>query len=121
MILFPLGTLFAMLGPIFVKKKFKVSAIFAGLKIKPPLCVEEHRVDLLFLPTLTIDLIASQVFDRFVFIFLVNPGNIFLAYLIFVLILIFYIPHEFLIFLFAFIVLQYFIKRISVTRIKCRK
>ena len=47
----PLGILFAMLGPIFVKKKLKVSAIFTGLKSKTPLCFKEHGVRLLFLPT----------------------------------------------------------------------
>ena len=61
---FPLGALFAMLGPIFVKKKLKVSAIFNGLKSKAPLFFKEHEVDLLFFLTLTIEQIASQVFDR---------------------------------------------------------
>ena len=52
---FPLGALFAMLGPIFVKKKLKVSAIFNGLKSKAPLFFKEHEVDLLFFLTLTIE------------------------------------------------------------------
>ena len=57
-----------MLGPIFVKKKLKVSAVFTGLKSKVPLYFKEHGVDLLFLPTLTIEQIASQVFDRSVLV-----------------------------------------------------
>ena len=48
---FPLGILFAMLVPIFVKKKLKVSAIFTGLKSKTPLCFKDHGVRLLFLTT----------------------------------------------------------------------
>ena len=67
---FPLGILFAMLGPIFVKKKkLKVSAFFPGLKSKTPLCFEEHGVRLLFLPTSTIERMASQVFDKSVLFF----------------------------------------------------
>ena len=50
----PLGILFAMLGPIFVKKKLKFSAIFTGLKSKTSLFFMEHGVRLLFLLTLTI-------------------------------------------------------------------
>ena len=61
---FPLGISFAMLGPIFLKKKLEISAIFAGLKSKVPLYFKVSGVDLLFLPTLTIEQIASQVFDR---------------------------------------------------------
>ena len=52
---FPLEIVFAMLGPIFVKKKLKVSAIVTGLKNKTPLCFKEHGVRLLFYPTLTIE------------------------------------------------------------------
>ena len=58
-----------MLGAIFVKKKLKVSPIFTGLKSKTPLCFKEHEVRLLFLPTLTIKQMASQVFDRSVLFF----------------------------------------------------
>ena len=61
---FPLGILFAMFGSIFVKKKLKVSAIFSGLNSKALLFFKEHGVDLFFLPTLTIEQIVSQVFDR---------------------------------------------------------
>ena len=55
-----------MLGPIFVKKKLKVAAIFTGWKNKASLCFKDHGGDLLFLPTLTIEQTSSQVFDRFV-------------------------------------------------------
>ena len=58
-----------MLGPIFVKKKLKVSAVFTGLKSKVQLCLKEHGVRLLFLSTMTIERIASQVFDRSVLSF----------------------------------------------------
>ena len=52
-----------MLGLIFAKKMLKVSAIFTGLKSKTQLCFKEHRVRLLSLPTLTMEQMASQVFD----------------------------------------------------------
>ena len=58
-----------MLGPILVKKKLKVSAIFFGLKSKTLLCIKEHGVRLLFLPTLTVVRITSQVFDRSILCF----------------------------------------------------
>ena len=61
---FPLGIVFAKLGSIFVKKMLKVWAIFTALKSKAPLCFKEHGIHLLFLPTLTIEQIDSQTFDR---------------------------------------------------------
>ena len=61
----PLVILFAMLGPIFLKKTLKVS-----VKIKTSLCFKQHRVRLVFLPTLTIERMASKGFDRFVLFFL---------------------------------------------------
>ena len=66
MIFFPLGILFAILGPIFEKTKLKVSATFTGLKSKALLCLEK---------------IASQVFNRSVLIFRINPGNNFFSLL----------------------------------------
>ena len=65
----PLGVLFAMLDPKFVKKKSKVSAFSTGLKSKTSLCFREHGVSLLFLPTLIVERMASQVFDRSVLFF----------------------------------------------------
>ena len=56
---FPLVIIFAMLGPIFVKKKLKVSAIFTGLKSKTPLCFKEDGERSFFLPTLTTEQMAS--------------------------------------------------------------
>ena len=58
-----------MLGPILAKKKLEVSAIFIGLESKTPLCIKELGVCLLFLPTLTIVRITSQVFDRSILFF----------------------------------------------------
>ena len=58
-----------MLSPILAKKKLKVSAIFIGLKSKTPLCIKKLGVRLLFLPTLTIVRITSQVFDRSILFF----------------------------------------------------
>ena len=58
-----------MLGPIFVKKKLKFSAVFTGLKSKTLLCFKEHGVHVLFLLTLPIQQISSQVFDRSVLFF----------------------------------------------------
>ena len=123
---FPLGILFAMFGSIFVKKKLKVSAIFSGLKTKALLFFKEHGVDLFFLPTSTIEKIASQVFDRsgFFSIFFEKVLVMFhSACLNFILLLFlkFYIPHEFLIFLLLTLALQYFIKQVSLTHIKCSK
>ena len=48
-----------MLGPIFMKKKLKVSAFFTRLKSKALLRFKKHGVDLVFLPTLPIEQIAS--------------------------------------------------------------
>ena len=59
---------FVMLSPIFVKKDFKVPAIFTRLKSKALLSFK-HAVDLLFLPILTIEPIALQVYDKSVLFF----------------------------------------------------
>ena len=72
-----LGILFVMLGPIFIKKKLKVSAIFGGVRSNAPLCFKEHGVHLLFLLILTIEQIACQVFDTSGGGFRIIPGNIF--------------------------------------------
>ena len=42
-----------MLGPIFLTKKLKISAVYTELKSKTPLCFEKkYGVPLLFLPTI---------------------------------------------------------------------
>ena len=64
--LFSFRNSFCQLGPVFIKKKLKVPAIFTELKSKMPLYFKEHGVRLLFLHTLTIERMASQVFDKFI-------------------------------------------------------
>ena len=66
---------------MFLNKKLKVSAIFTGLKSKAPLYFKDYPST--FSSHIDNTVNSFPIFDRTVLY--LNPGNVFLAYLVFIL------------------------------------